>query len=188
MNVEFVKELGRIVHERDLEGWKQVKKDLSETVNMSSGLTARQVEENKWVFGSNILPETKDKSFLEFVWEASQDKILLLLAASAVVSLLVHWRGGGWIEGVAILTAVVIVILVNSINDYEKNRLFRALNKKSREGLKIRVIRDGNCDLIPVHDLTIFDLIQLEPGVNNIKINLLILISKIYRLLDYFTG
>jgi Ca2+-transporting ATPase len=35
-----------------------------------------------------------------------------------------------WIEGVAILTAVTIVIVAQSINDYQKERQFAKLNHK----------------------------------------------------------
>lgn len=34
----------------------------------------------------------------------------------------------GWIEGTAILIAVLIVVLVTSINDYTKEKRFRKLN------------------------------------------------------------
>lgn len=35
-----------------------------------------------------------------------------------------------WIEGVAILTAVAIVIVVQSVNDYQKELQFAKLNQK----------------------------------------------------------
>ena len=35
-----------------------------------------------------------------------------------------------WVEGVAILVAITIVTVVQSINDYQKERQFMKLNKK----------------------------------------------------------
>jgi len=38
-----------------------------------------------------------------------------------------------WVEGVAILAAVIIVVLVGSINDYQKEAQFRKLNAKKED-------------------------------------------------------
>ena len=35
-----------------------------------------------------------------------------------------------WVEGVAILVAITIVTVVQSVNDYQKERQFMKLNKK----------------------------------------------------------
>lgn len=159
---DLVGELGRIVHERDLNSLNRIKSELK--VNFE-GLSMNEVERNRQLYGLNVLPQVRQKRFIEFVWEASQDKILILLAGSAVISLIVHFDNGGWIEGVAILLAVIIVVLVNAVNDWKKDLLFRALNDKSKEGMKTKVKRSGISDLISNQDLTIYDIIQLEPGV-----------------------
>ena len=165
---ELVEELGRIVHERDLNKFKEIQSDAKLFKVNLEGLSLNEVERNRQIYGLNVLPKVRQKHFLEFVWDASQDKILILLAVSAVVSLSVHFENGGWIEGVAILLAVVIVVLVNAVNDWKKDLLFRALNQKSKEGMKTKVKRSGISDLISNQDLTIYDIIQLEPGVKNL--------------------
>lgn len=171
MEENSVKELGRIVHEKNLEALKNAIKDNNKLQPQSlEGLSLNEVERNRQIFGSNILPTVRQKRFFEFLWEALQDRILILLAGSAIVSLIVHFRNNGWIEGVAILLAVIIVVMVNAINDWKKDQMFRSLNKKSREGMKSRVVRAGNSDLVPVQDLVIYDLIQLEPGVSKLSI------------------
>jgi Ca2+-transporting ATPase len=38
-----------------------------------------------------------------------------------------------WVEGVAILVAVLIVVLVGSLNDYQKEAQFRKLNAKKED-------------------------------------------------------
>ena len=42
-----------------------------------------------------------------------------------------------WIEGVAILVAVTIATVAQSINDYQKERQFRKLNEKVRSRVMI---------------------------------------------------
>lgn len=47
-----------------------------------------------------------------------------------------------FVEGVAIIIAVVIVVLVGSLNDWQKERQFRALNEK-KDDRTVKVIRKG---------------------------------------------
>lgn len=55
----------------------------------------------------------------------------------------------GWVEGVAILTAVLAVATVTATNDYSKEQQFRALNKvKDDIAVKVRcVLRRGNVSM-----------------------------------------
>lgn len=48
-----------------------------------------------------------------------------------------------FVEGVAIIIAVVIVVLVGSLNDWQKERQFRALNER-KEDRTVKVIRKGH--------------------------------------------
>ena len=47
--------------------------------------------------------------------------------------------GVKWVEGVAIIVAILLVILVGSINDYQKEKQFRKLNAK-KEDRVVKVI------------------------------------------------
>ena len=66
----------------------------------------------------------------------------MLLCIAAVISLALGlyqtFRPGSpnkleWIEGVAILTAVAIATIAQSLNDYQKEKQFRKLNTKVLE-------------------------------------------------------
>lgn len=54
----------------------------------------------------------------------------------------------GWIDGIAILIAVLIVAFVSATNDYTKELQFRALEKTSEETNRSLVLRDGNTSLV----------------------------------------
>lgn len=54
-----------------------------------------------------------------------------------------------WVEGVAILAAVCIVVIVGSVNDWQKERQFKVLNAK-KEDRSVNVIRDGKESAINV--------------------------------------
>lgn len=127
------------------------------------------------VFRDNRLPVKKGKSLLELMWITYNDKVLILLSIAAVVSLgvgLYQTFGGEhkpgepkveWVEGVAIIVAIVIVVIVGSLNDYQKERQFAKLNKKKQDR-NVKVIRSGKTIELSVYDLMAGEVIHLEPG------------------------
>lgn len=129
----------------------------------------------KRVFSDNRLPAKKGKSLLQLMWITYNDKVLMLLSAAAVVSLAIglyqtfgqeHPPGEPpveWIEGVAIIVAIVIVVLVGSLNDYQKERQFAKLNARKQDRI-VRAVRSGKTVEISVFDILVGDLIHLEPG------------------------
>lgn len=77
-------------------------------------------------------------SFAELVKGALSDFTVLILLGSGIVSTIlgvtVDTSDAGWIEGAAILVAVAVVVLVTAVNDYQKEKQFRELNKVSEGG------------------------------------------------------
>ena len=91
------------------------------------------------VFGRNKLAERKNKGFLKLFWAAYNDRIIMLLTGAAIISLslgIYEALSGGskvdWIEGVAIVVAILIVTLVTAANDWQKERQFAKLNRRVR--------------------------------------------------------
>ncbi|KAI9373085.1 hypothetical protein BJX61DRAFT_408026 [Aspergillus egyptiacus] len=129
--------------------------------------------DRKRVYGANKLPEKKTKSFLELAWLAYNDKVLILLTVAAVISLAlgiyqsVTAKPGEprvqWVEGVAIIVAILIVVVVGAANDWQKERQFVKLNKK-KEDRMVKVTRSGKVAEISVHDVLVGDIMHLEPG------------------------
>lgn len=143
------------------------------------------MDQRRKIYGHNDLPHRKSKSLLTLMWLAFKDKVLILLSIAAIVSLALGlYQDLGtppkiiyndecpdgceeaqvdWVEGVAIVVAIVIVVLVGSINDWQKERQFKKLNEK-REDRTVKVIRGGNEMVINVKDLVVGDVCMLEPG------------------------
>lgn len=133
------------------------------------------------VFGSNVIPPKPPKTFLQLVWEALQDVTLIILIVAAIISLGLSFYhppaeeediGGhdeseseaGWIEGVAILVAVIVVVLVTAFNDWRKEKQFRGLQNKIEHEHKFAVIRAGEVQQIPVGDIVAGDICQVKYG------------------------
>ncbi|KAL3478333.1 hypothetical protein BJX99DRAFT_269327 [Aspergillus californicus] len=122
------------------------------------------------VFGTNALPAAPTKKFHRLLWDAYNDKIIILLTIAAVVSLSlgIYEAASGqsrvdWIEGVAVCVAIVIVVAVTAGNDWQKQRQFAKLNKRKLDR-EVRVIRSGKAIRIHISNLTVGDIVHLEPG------------------------
>ncbi|QPC76878.1 hypothetical protein HYE68_007630 [Fusarium pseudograminearum] len=130
--------------------------------------------DRKRVYGANRLPEPKAKSFFQLAWIALQDHVLILLCIAAVVSLALglyqtfgatHHEGAKveWVEGVAIIVAITIVVVVGAANDWQKERQFQKLNQKKEDRI-VKVTRAGKPQNISIHDVLVGDVMLLEPG------------------------
>lgn len=122
------------------------------------------------VFRDNRLPERKPDSIWILLWRNYNDRILILLTIAAVISLTLGlyetFTGGSsvdWVEGVAICVAILIVTIVGALNDYQKERHFVKLNRR-KEDREVKAIRSGKTVKISIHDITVGDILHLEPG------------------------
>ncbi|KAJ7592813.1 Ca-transporting ATPase [Mycena floridula] len=132
-------------------------------------------EDRKRVYGENVLPERRNKSLLHLMFAAMKDKVLVLLSIAAVISMaLGFFQDFGtkrvdnqplvdWVEGVAIIAAILIVAGVGAVNDWQKERQFKKLDDlKEERGVK--VIRDGIEKVIDIKQVVVGDIALLEPG------------------------
>ncbi|KAI9437967.1 calcium-transporting ATPase [Lactarius indigo] len=119
------------------------------------------------IYGQNILTRRPSKGFLLLMWLALQNKVIVFLSTAAYFS---TTRPEGdspvacqWVEGVAIIAAILIAIAVGSLSNWKKEKQFKAFNAKKEDRL-VKVIRDGRERQIPVHQIVVGDVALLEPG------------------------
>ena len=135
------------------------------------------MEKRRAAFGRNEIPPNPPKSFFRLAWEALQDITLIILLAAAVVSLGLSFykppdethadaseQSANWIEGAAILVAVIVVVLVTALNDWSKEKQFRGLQSKIETEHKFSVIRDGEPIDITIHDMVVGDIARVKYG------------------------
>jgi P-type Ca2+ transporter type 2C len=131
--------------------------------------------QRKAIFLDNRLPTKKELTLLNRAWLAYNDPVLFLLTAAAAVSLAIGLYQTftiprtpdnppiQYVEGVAILIAIIIIVLVGTINDWAKSREFKKLNEKQLER-DAKVIRFGESRLLSGSDILVGDVVILEPG------------------------
>ncbi|KAF3036257.1 plasma membrane calcium [Didymella keratinophila] len=128
------------------------------------------------VYGRNTLPPKKATPLWKLVWNAYNDTVLIVLTVAAAISLALglyetfgaeHEPGApapvDWVEGLAICIAIVIVVLVTAVNDWQKEQAFVRLNAKKEER-EIKVTRSGKAIMISIYDVLVGDIIHMEPG------------------------
>ncbi|CAF4008272.1 unnamed protein product [Rotaria magnacalcarata] len=131
-------------------------------------------------FGRNEIPPKPPKTFLRLMMDALQDVTLVILIICACISFaLSFYHPGGdtfeaevkpkeanveWIEGAAIIIAVIVVVLVTAFNDWTKERQFRGLQSKIELDQKFNVIRENSVRQIPIKDIVVGDICQIKYG------------------------
>jgi magnesium-transporting ATPase (P-type) len=135
------------------------------SVSELSGLSVKSVSEMREKFGDNKFPDSPMESFLSIFFGSFGDTTLLILLASAAVSLGVNTYQdpeSGYIEGVAIFVAVFAVALITAGNDYTKELQFRELEAATQKDEKSTVIRDKVKQLISSEDIVVGDIVVLN--------------------------
>jgi calcium-translocating P-type ATPase len=136
-------------------------------LNLKTGLSDEQVEVQRAKFGGNVFPEKPMTTFLQYFIDSFNDLTLIILIVAAIVSLVIGSYENpdkGWIEGCAILLAVLLVALVTATNDYQKELQFRNLEKNSEAMERCSVIRNGNTIRINPDALVVGDVVSLKSG------------------------
>ena len=143
----------------------QLVQDLrTDTENGLSSLEGREE-----AFGSNKVFVEPVPHFCSYVWEALKDLMVRILIVAAIVSIVLGCTfsedpSKDWIDGVSIVIAVLVVVLVGSITDYQKETKFHELNEVQAEGTKYKLIRNGQPEDHISDDLLVGDLIMINYG------------------------
>ncbi|KAI6210887.1 Calcium-transporting ATPase [Aphelenchoides besseyi] len=135
--------------------------------------TEEELDKRREKFGANEIPGKKPKNFFQLMWRAFNDTTMIILFICGIFSLALNFvpshSGGeehkyGWIEGVAILICIALVVLATAINDFTKERQFRALQARIAVGHEFTAIRDGQPVEVNPKKLVVGDIVQVKYG------------------------
>ncbi|EQC30589.1 hypothetical protein SDRG_11645 [Saprolegnia diclina VS20] len=123
-------------------------------------------------FGKNFIEPEEPNTLFELMWNAFQDLTIIVLTVSGLISIVLGLTvekpkegepNTAWIEGASIMLAVLIVTTVTAVNDYQKEKQFRALNAV-KEDEKIKVIRNGVPAEVSKFSLVVGDIVRVDLG------------------------
>ena len=122
----------------------------------TTGITSVTNREND--FGSNKVFVEPVPPFCAYVWESLEDLMIRILIVAAIVQIVLGATlsddpGKDWIDGLSIIIAVLVVVCVGSITNWQKENKFHELNDLQNEGTRYKVIRNGKPNEIASDDL-----------------------------------
>jgi Ca2+-transporting ATPase len=168
---------GLVTNEAQVEGETEAVHAHVEHDLLPEGHEVSSFQARRHAYGTNFLPPSPPPSLLKLMWEALQDRTLLILMVAAILSigfgLYMKTSGGDpheWIEGVAIMGTIVFVVVVNAGNDYKKSLQFRFLSAQRGLTSMITVTRRLTLEnapaqtTIPQIHIMVGDIVHLATG------------------------
>nr|VDD49697.1 unnamed protein product [Brassica oleracea] len=118
--------------------------------------THEDIRRRRNKFGSNEYPLKKERNFWMFLGEASRSFTLIVLVLAALASLLLQIKtktiSHEWYDEAGIIVAVILVIFVTAISNYNQSLQFEKLNDEKRN-ICIGVTRNGRLVEVPIYDV-----------------------------------
>lgn len=143
-----------------------------EKKNQYQGLTKQQVEENRRLYGENVLTPPKKASLWSQFLEKFDDPIIKILLVAWLLSMIiagVHCWGPeqegftAFLEPIGIFFAILLASCVGFIFEVKANKAFDILNTVN-DDILVKVIREGNISQIPRKEVVTGDIVVLETG------------------------
>lgn len=134
-----------------------------------NGLTDEQVEKSRNAYGSNSFAGQNKESLAKRIWDASTEPMLLMLIFAAIITLAVnitrYFTGGeyNFLECVGIFAAIALSVVITVITEGKSAKAFEALNRINEDAL-IKVIRNGEPQLVTQKEIVVGDIIMVETG------------------------
>ena len=130
---------------------------------LSSGLTAREVEESRAKHGANELTPPVRPSMWRLYLEKFQDPVIRILLVAALLSFIVAFVEQDFAETIGIVCAILLATGIGFYFEYDAAKKFDVLNALGSESM-VRVVRDGSVVEVPRKELVVGDVILLDTG------------------------
>ncbi len=129
-----------------------------------SGVQTSRVTELRQKFGANeMTPPIREPLWKQYL-KKFNDPIIKILLLAVTISLFVSViQGGGFLDTIGIILAILLSTGISFFNEYRSSREFEVLNAH-RDDMAVKVVRDGHPAAVPSRDIVVGDLILLEAG------------------------
>ena len=157
---------------KDLEKIKELggTEGIMEKLKTELKIGIRTIDNRENDFGSNKIFIEPVPPFCSYVIEALDDLMIRILIFAAIIQIILGATplsedpSKDWIDGVSIVIAVLVVTIVGSVTNYQKETKFHELNATQNEGTMYKVIRNSIPIDIKSDDILVGDLIHVQIG------------------------
>lgn len=146
---------------------KRLKTDLDKGIPGDETDKARRIK----AFDSNYKERVEPLGFCYFVTQTLEDTFLRILIFSAFLQIAIGASPFSenpkkdWIDGLAILFAVIVIVFTASITNYSKEKKFRKMVEEERSMRHVLVKRNGVLLPINEEDILVGDVLKIEVGM-----------------------
>ncbi len=127
------------------------------------GLSAAEVEASRGAHGHNVLtPPARDPWWKQWL-SKFEDPVIRILMIAAAIQIAVGIYKGEYIEGAAIVVAILLATTLAFVNEFKANREFDILNRVN-DDTPVKVIRGGRFDTVSRRDVVVGDILLVETG------------------------
>ncbi|KAL6763493.1 plasma membrane calcium-transporting ATPase [Haematococcus lacustris] len=138
-------------------------------VDLIHGLASHEVAGHGEAYGVNTTPDKPSATFLQLLWDALHDPMIIILLIVAVITIVIgaavpeQRAHQGWSEGLAVLGTAFIVVFIAAGQDWSKEQQFKKLNAL-KDVIEIKVTRDGKQMMVHNTSVVVGDLLFLDTG------------------------
>jgi len=122
------------------------------------GLSEKEAEKRLKIFGENKLPEDKSLTFLNFLWNQTNNLLVYIIFIAAFISLVL----GRIVDALFIIFVIALNIVVGAFQEYKAQETLKKLKETIKE--TSRVIREGREKIIPSEKIVLGDILVLKEG------------------------
>ena len=147
------------------------KDDILKTLNVDPkvGLTEDGRKKSLEKYGANSFTKEKGATLLQKILEALKEPMILMLIFAGIIAIgvntVAYFNGGhaDFLECLGIFLAISLSITITIVMEGKSAKAFEALNSIN-EDIRVKVIRDGNIEIINQKDLLVGDIAFIETG------------------------
>jgi len=142
----------------------------------AEGLTNKEVQERKKIYGPNKLIEVKKSSIVKLFFKQFKSPLIYILLIGGIITLILK----DFTDSIVIFGIIIINAFIGFFQEQKTNQIFKQLQSYLKTTAKVK--RDGLIKEVDAEELVPGDIVILESGqlvsadgrlieVNNLKIN-----------------
>ena len=127
------------------------------------GLNTEEVKNSRALNGSNIMTPPKRDPWYVLLLEKFKDPLIQILSIAAIVSLVLGFIKGEFLEPIGIIAAISLAVTIGFWNEWSAQKKFDIMNICEDDTLH-KVYRCSEVVEIPRKDIVVDDLVIIEAG------------------------
>ncbi len=136
----------------------EILKKILDSNEKYEGLTSEQAKEAQNIYGLNVRPVGKRRTWINSLWDIVSEPMILLLLVSSVIYFLI----GDRVEAIILLVSIIPILIIEFIQEKRTDEAINALDKMMVEFCE--VYRDGQVQKLESKNIFPGDLIYVTAG------------------------